>query len=136
MDCIFCKIIKKEIPSEIIYEDKKTVVFLDIAPVHPGHCLVVSKEHHSTFLETPDDLACYMLSIVKKTAKAVITATNAQGVNVGINNGVAAGQIVQHTHYHIIPRFSGDGLTHWPQEKYKTGQMKTVAEMIRKEFTQ
>lgn len=130
-NCIFCKIIKKQIPAEIIYEDNKTIAFLDIAPIHPGHALIISKEHHETFLQTPDELACHMLAVVKKIANAVIKATGAQGINIGINNGNAAGQIVMHTHYHVIPRFTNDGLKHWPQQAYKEGQMTTIAQRIK-----
>lgn len=131
MDCVFCKIVKKEIPAEIVYEDAKTIAFLDISPVHPGHTLVVSKTHHETLLETPDDVACHMLSVVKKIAVSVIKATNAQGVNVGVNNGSAAGQVIFHTHYHVIPRFDNDGLKLWPQQKYQEGQMQNIASRIR-----
>lgn len=131
MDCVFCKIVKKEIPAEIVYEDAKTIAFLDISPVHPGHALVVSKTHHETLLETPDDVACHMLSVVKKIAVSVIKATNAQGVNVGVNNGSAAGQVIFHTHYHVIPRFDNDGLKLWPQQKYQEGQMQNIASRIR-----
>ncbi|MBI4141650.1 HIT family protein [Candidatus Woesearchaeota archaeon] len=133
-DCIFCKIVKKEIPADIIYEDDKTIVFLDIAPVHPGHSLVVPKEHHATLTDTPTELACYMMEVVKKTAPAIMKAVSAEGFNLGVNTEKAAGQIVFHTHYHIIPRFTNDGLKHWPQQKYQEGQMKTVAERIRKEL--
>ena len=134
MDCIFCKIAKKEIPADIVYEDDKAIVFLDIAPVHPGHALVVSKQHHPTLVETPNDVACHLMSVVHKIAPAIMKATNADGFNLGVNNGQAAGQVIWHTHYHIIPRFTNDGLRHWPQQKYQEGQMKTVAERIRKEF--
>ena len=130
-DCIFCKIIKAQIPSEKIYEDAHTLAFLDIAPVHPGHVLVVSKEHYETFLETPDEIACHMLSVVKKVAVAITKATNAEGINVGINNGAAAGQVIWHTHYHVIPRFTNDGLKSWPQQKYQEGQMQNIASRIR-----
>ena len=130
-DCVFCKIIKGEIPSEKIYEDAKAIAFLDIAPVHPGHALVVAKEHHETLLETPDEIACHLMGIVKKIMPAIIKSTDAQGINVGINNGPAAGQVVEHIHYHVIPRFINDGLKLWPQQKYQEGQMKTVAARIR-----
>ena len=130
-DCVFCKIIKGEIPSEKIYEDSEVIAFLDIAPVHPGHTLVVAKTHHETLLETPDETACYLLSIVKKIMPAILKSTDAQGINVGINNGSAAGQVVPHIHYHVIPRFSNDGLKFWPQQKYQEGQIKNIGARIR-----
>lgn len=131
VDCVFCKIIKGEIPSEKIYEDAAAIAFLDIAPVHPGHALVVAKTHHETLSETPDELACYLMSIVKKIMPAILKSTDAQGINVGINNGLAAGQVVPHIHYHVIPRFSNDGLKFWPQQKYQEGQIKNIGARIR-----
>ena len=130
-DCIFCKIINKEIPAETIYEDDTVLAFLDIGPVHPGHTLIVSKEHHKTLLETPVAIACSLTSAAKKIAPALIKATNAQGFNLALNNGAAAGQVIWHTHYHLIPRFDNDGLKLWPHQQYKEGQMKTVGERIR-----
>jgi len=74
------------------------------------------------------------MSVVKKVAPAIMQATNANGYNVGINNDAAAGQVVFHTHYHLIPRFTNDGLKLWPHQTYQEGQMKTVADRIRKEI--
>lgn len=129
-DCIFCKIIKKQIPSEIIYEDDKIFAFLDISPANPGHTLIVPKEHYPTIMETPEDVLKSLIVAVKKIAKAVKEGVGADGLNIGINTEKAAGQIIFHTHIHIIPRFEGDGLQMWPQGKYQPGQ----AENIKKEI--
>lgn len=131
-DCVFCKIIRKEIPSDFVYENDKVVAFLDIAPINRGHTLVVPKEHHSDLLETPDDVLHDMIVRAKKISKAVMAAVKADGVNLGVNTKPAAGQVVFHTHFHIIPRFSGDGLKHWPGQKLSKEEMESAREAIRR----
>jgi len=130
MDCIFCKIIKGEIPSSKVYEDDRVYGFLDIAPVNKGHTLIVPKKHSSDVLE--DDLedlnAC--MKAVQVVAKAVIKATDAGGFNLITNTKKAAGQVIPHTHFHIIPRFEDDGLKHWPHHKYEEGEMSIIQEKI------
>ena len=130
--CIFCKIIAGEIPCSKVYEDDSTVAFVDIAPINKGHMLVIPKEHHETLLDMPEDLMCKVLVVVKKIASAVKKATDCDGFNIGMNNYKAAGQLVPHAHFHVIPRFSGDGLKHWPAKKYEEGEEKEYAEKIKR----
>lgn len=130
-ECIFCKIIKKEIPATLIYENNNAIAFLDIAPINPGHTLVVSKQHFETLDKAPDAVLADMMAATKKVAAAVEKAVNADGANIIINNKKAAGQLVSHLHLHIIPRFENDGLKHWPGKKYKEGEAEQVAEKIR-----
>jgi len=129
-NCIFCKIIKGEIPSSKVYEDEKTLVFLDIAPINKGHALVIPKEHFETMEELPDELLEYLVGIVKKVSIAVKQATNADGYNIGMNNHKASGQLVPHAHFHVIPRFENDGLKSWPQKEYEEGDMDKIREEI------
>ncbi len=130
-DCIFCKIIRKEIPSEnFIYENDKIVAFLDIAPSSPGHTLVVPKEHYADLLDTPDDVLAEIITKAKKIAPAVVKGVNAQGFNTIFNTKPAAGQVVFHTHLHIIPRFTNDGLKHWPKIDMSKEEMKEIKEKI------
>lgn len=117
-DCIFCKIIKGEIPSHKVYEDDEVLAFLDINPINKGHTLVVPKEHYENLVELPEDLAEQVIRVVKKVAPSVTEVTKADGFNVGLNNGEAAGQVVMHAHFHIIPRFDDDGLAPWPRKEY------------------
>lgn len=131
-DCVFCKIIKKEIPADFVYENDKIVAFLDIAPTNKGHTLVVPKEHHSDFLETPDDILKEVIAKSKEISKAVMKAVSAGGVNLIVNTKPAAGQVVFHTHFHIIPRFSNDGLKHWPGHKMSKDEMGSVREAIKR----
>lgn len=130
--CIFCKIINKEIPAEKIYEDEKSLVFLDIEPNNPGHCLVVPKVHCENIFDVPEEILSHLLKISQKISKILKISVRAEGINIGINNGQIAGQIVPHLHIHVIPRYANDGFVHWHGKAYKEGEMKFVAEKIRK----
>ena len=134
MDCIFCKIIAGEIPSAKVYEDDDFLAFLDIAPVSPGHTLVIPKSHHATLLDLPAEAACRLLALAQKIAPAVLTATGAPAFNLMLNNGKASGQMVDHVHFHIVPRQEGDGLKLWPGQSYTDGQMQELAEKIKSQI--
>ena len=121
-NCIFCKIVKGEIPCSRIYEDSHHVAFLDIAPVNKGHTLLIPKKHYSDLFEMPDAELKEISILLKKLGRIVMEGVKADGVNVGMNNKAAAGQVVFHAHFHIIPRFAGDGLKHWPQKKYESNE--------------
>ena len=131
-DCIFCKIIKGEIPSHKVYEDKKVFAFLDINPVNIGHVLVVPKNHSLDLSEMTDQDIKDVFLAAKKIADAVMKGTGAAGFNLGMNNKKAAGQLVMHSHLHIIPRFEGDGLKHWPGKKYAESEAERIRADISK----
>ena len=129
--CIFCKIAKGEIPCNKIYEDDKVLAFLDIQPVSDGHTLVIPKSHFGTFDMCPVEIMSKLAGCAGKIAVAVASAMEADGYNILCNNGKAAGQLVDHVHFHIIPRKKGDGVfSHWPAYKYEKGQAKVFAEKI------
>lgn len=113
-DCVFCKIAKNEIKGEKIYENDNFFSVPDIHPVTPGHSLVISKKHFNTPFNTTLDLnnslGSELLDCIKTTALKVMDKNKAQGFNIVSNNFPAAGQVVQHLHYHIIPRRKDDGL--------------------------
>jgi histidine triad (HIT) family protein len=117
-DCIFCKIVRGEIPCAKVYETETVLAFLDIAPVNKGHTLVIPKAHLENVWELPSGLAAQFQEAIQKVGLALRQGLSAQGMNVGMNNGSAAGQLVFHAHWHLIPRFTGDGLTLWPQKSY------------------
>jgi len=121
-NCIFCKIIKGEISSHKVYEDRHTLAFLDIMPTNPGHTLVVPKKHFSSLEEVDEETLCQMIKTVKKVGKALKSGLEAEGYNVMENNDAVAGQIIPHLHFHIIPRKKGDGLALWAQKKYTDGE--------------
>ena len=130
--CVFCKIVRGEIPSLKVYEDDKTLGFLDIAPINAGHTLVIPKEHSDSIAELSDDAAADLMIKVKTIAPKIAKAVGASAFNLGVNNGKISGQIIPHTHIHIIPRFEKDGLKHWPGRKYEEKVMQTLAEKIKK----
>ncbi len=130
-DCIFCKIVKGEIPSEKVYEDEHTLAFLDIKPVNIGHTLIIPKEHFKNIYETPEEIACKLIRAAKKISMAVKKELKADGINVTMNNDSAAGQVIFHTHVHVIPRLSSDGFGPWHGRRdYADGEAKEVAKKI------
>ena len=134
-DCIFCKIIRGELPSYKVYEDEKTVAFLDIKPVNAGHTLVVPKKHSQNIFDIASEDWAATAETVRQVATAVEKGLGADGVNIAMNNREHAGQVVHHPHVHIIPRFKGDGLKLMPQRAYGTGEAEESAEKIRSALT-
>lgn len=119
MDCIFCKIIKGEIPSYKIYEDEKTYAFLDIACDSFGHTLVIPKKHCQNVLDCDDEYLHATITTVKKIAKHFVEDCGFDGVNILNASGESAQQTVFHLHFHIIPRKKEDGIDIWSlKEKY------------------
>ncbi len=130
-DCIFCKIIKGEIPSHKVYEDDDVYVLLDINPVSKGHSLVIPKEHYEKLGQIPEDLVAKIMKTVKKIAHATLTAEGYTGFNLVQNNDKTAGQLVPHVHFHIIPRKEGDGVVlDWKTGKYEVCEADKIAEKI------
>jgi histidine triad (HIT) family protein len=132
MEDLFLKIIRGEVPSHKVYEDEFTFAFLDINPHNKGHVLVVPKTHFRNVFDIDEETFCALMKTVKKLAPAVQKATGAEGINIGMNNEKAAGQIVFHAHVHIIPRFEDDQI-YQPAKymKYAEGEMEKIAESIR-----
>lgn len=131
--CVFCKMVAGEIGVTKIYEDESVLAFLDIGPVSDGHTLVISKQHFEKLHDCPPELLGRLCSRLGRIARAVKAAMNCEGYNILCNNGRAAGQIVEHLHFHIIPRNSGDGLfDRWPACKYPQGKMEIIAAKIQK----
>lgn len=131
-DCIFCRIITGELPCEKVYEDEHTLAFLDITPVNPGHTLVIPKMHYADMLTTPDEVLLRLMIVVKKVGQALTHGLGADGCNIGVNNGAASGQVVFHTHVHVMPRFLSDGHALWHGKKYQAGEAVRVGDSIRK----
>jgi histidine triad (HIT) family protein len=104
---------------------------LDIAPIHYGHTLVIPKEHYETFLDLPDKLWLEMGQVSRQVAQALRQAFFARGINLGMNNFDAAGQVVFHAHLHVIPRFLSDGLQLFPQGSYLPGDIEKVGQQLR-----
>jgi len=131
-DCVFCKIVAGHIPVTRIYEDELVLAFLDVGPISDGHTLLISKQHFARLHDCPVELLGGICSRLGKVAKAVTAGMNSDGYNVLCNTGRAAGQLVEHVHFHIIPRTSADGLlSQWPAHKYEEGRIEQLAAKIR-----
>lgn len=108
--CVFCEIVKGDIPADKIYEDDYVLAFLDIKPHNPGHTLVIPKKHYQNLEEIDEDSLAKLILAVKKVALMMKDKLGVLGYNVIENNNLIAGQVVPHIHFHIIPRYKNDGL--------------------------
>lgn len=134
-DCIFCQIIEGEIPSTKLIETGEVLSFLDISPVNPGHALVVPKRHAENLLELRQKELHAAIFTVQRVARGAVRATDAEGFNVLQNNGKVAGQEVDHVHFHVIPRFEGDGFDlGWRHGSYEEGEMQELQEKMKQHF--
>ena len=130
-NCIFCKIVKGEIPSYKVYEDENILAFLDIAPINPGHVLVIPKEHYQNIEEIGEENLCSVIAGVKKIGLKMKEGFGAAGYNVVVNNDPVAGQLIPHLHFHIIPRKEGDDLKPWPQNKLDDSDAKDIIKKLK-----
>jgi histidine triad (HIT) family protein len=108
-DCVFCKIRDGQIPSMKVYEDDLTLCIMDINPLNPGHCLVITKTHAATIFEVEDADLEAAIATAKRVATAIRSTLTPDGLNMLQANGPAAFQSVAHFHLHLIPRFTNDG---------------------------
>jgi histidine triad (HIT) family protein len=132
-ECIFCKIVRADIPSYKVYEDDYTLAFLDIAPISKGHTLVIPKKHYVNFEDIPEEELSAVIKTVKKVGRMLKENFGVPGYNMQVNNDPVAGQIIPHIHFHLIPREEGDGLELWPQGGYDPGEAEEIAKKIRKD---
>ncbi|OLS30506.1 MAG: HIT-like protein [Candidatus Heimdallarchaeota archaeon AB_125] len=114
-DCLICKIIDGKIPSYTLYEDEEIKVFLDIYPMSKGHSLVVPKKHFEDIF-TISEVDMIFTKKIPVIASRLKRITGATGMNIIQNNGRDAGQILNHIHFHLVPRFPNDGLTLIPSK--------------------
>ncbi len=131
-ECIFCKIIRKEIPAEIVFENKEVISFLDIRPVNKGHCLVLPKKHAEHFLDLDSKTLTSLMQACQKIAKAMMKALSAGGFNIILNSDKVAGGEVAHPHFHVIPRFVGDGIKNMPHKEYNELEIQEFAQKIKR----
>jgi len=107
-DCVFCKIAKGEIPCEKIWEDEDFIAFFDAHPVGEGHTLVIPKKHFNDLMSLNEEISVKYFKTIQKVGKILMDKYNSSGFNLILNNGVAAGQVVGHVHFHLLPRKKGD----------------------------
>lgn len=108
-DCLFCRIVRKEIPAHIVYEDDAALAFLDIHPHAKGHTVVIPKHHAADLAALPREAVGPLFEAVRAVAAKAVPALQADGLTIGVNQGAVSGQTVHHLHVHILPRFHGDG---------------------------
>ena len=131
-ECIFCKIIRGEIPSQKLYEDDLAFVMLDAFPGTRGHTLIIPKAHHADVFDTPPELYAHLMKVATKMAESLKQALNYDGVNIFQNTGRASGQTVFHLHIHVFPRWLGDGaLGGWNPGNLSDSQFVGLGELIR-----
>lgn len=128
--CAFCEIVKGATSAYVVFEDAISLAFLDNRPLFPGHCLLITKQHHATLSEIPSDLVGPLFLNARKLSAAVQRATHADGTFVAMNNIVS--QSVPHFHIHIVPRKRGDGLRgfFWPRHKLVEEEASNVQKEI------
>jgi len=132
-NCIFCHIISGKVASKKIYEDEKVTAILDINPANPGHVLLLPKEHYAIMPLMPEEIIGHMFMVAKGISHACLRAFKAQGTNIFVANGVAAGQKAQHFMIHIIPRKEKDGITCFslPRKKISDEQVEGLRNMLK-----
>ena len=132
-DCRFCQIIAGDEPSHVVFEDERTLAFLDNRPLFPGHTLLVPRAHIETLTDLPDEVLPELFSNARLLARVMEEGLDAEGSFVALNNRVS--QSVPHLHVHVVPRRRKDGLRgfFWPRHKYESdGEAAAVAEQLRK----
>ena len=131
-NCVFCKIISGVFSSTTVYEDDNFKAIFDISPASKGHTLVLAKKHVENIFEMDEAIAANGLSVISKIATAIKEALSCDGINIIQNNGEAAGQTVNHLHFHIIPRFNNDGvISTWVNKSYENDEANQIAERIK-----
>jgi histidine triad (HIT) family protein len=115
--CIFCKIVRKQAPASVIYENETALAFLDIRPINIGHTLVIPKVHYVDIFDIPENELINVCKVSKQISFAVKKATNSDGISIIQQNGKAAGQDIFHLHVHVVPRFEGQKLPSFSELK-------------------
>ena len=130
--CIFCKIVAGEIPAFCVYADDVVYAFLDVNPLAPGHCLLIPRAHYGSLDQCPDVVLSVLAGKIVPIAQAVVGAVSADGYNVLNNNGRAAGQLIDHVHFHIIPRCGNDAvISLCTPLQYEPGQAEQLTDRIK-----
>ena len=136
-ECVFCKIVAVEIPAQVVYENESILAFLDIGPLADGHLLVVPKEHLTVMTDLSPDQVGRLVSILPRLGRALLDVTGAEGLNVLLNQGPSAGQVVPHLHFHLIPRRSEDGLGYrWKAGMYAKGRAAEISSAYKQALSQ
>ena len=136
MDCIFCKIINREIPAVKVLDEELVLSFMDINPASRGHLLVIPKMHAESIFEISESDLAAVTAAARRCARAVKEALKAEGVTVLQLNGRASGQVVPHLHVHIMPRWENDGLSvsSWEMKPGDMAEIKDIARKVKEQI--
>jgi histidine triad (HIT) family protein len=130
--CIFCRIATGEIPAKLVLQTDAVVAFLDVAPLADGHVLVIPRQHYARLEQMPPEAVSEVTRLLPDLGRALVQVTGAEGYNILQNNGIVSGQSVDHVHFHLIPRRSGDGLGYrWLAKQYPPGRAEDLQERLR-----
>lgn len=133
--CIFCKIVKRQVPSNVVFENDNVLAFLDIRPVNEGHTLIIPKAHYRDIFDIPGELLGEVYRVTKEVAVAVKNTVKADGFSIFQQNGRAANQDIFHLHIHVIPRFSGQkNVPYHDLKLVSNGKLEKTALEIRRQF--
>ena len=131
-DCVFCRIVAKQIPATVVHEDQHTLAFMDIGQVNPGHVLVAVKKHADNIFALDDTQAAAVFRAAARVSRAIRAAFSPEGLSVYQANGKPAGQTVLHFHVHLVPRHEGDGMNlTWPVKNPPREKLEEYAAKIR-----
>jgi histidine triad (HIT) family protein len=131
-ECVFCKIVAKQIPATVVHEDEHTLAFMDIGQVNPGHVLIAVKQHADNIFALDDTQAAAVFRAAARVSRAIRAAFSPEGLSVYQANGKPAGQTVFHFHLHLLPRHAGDGMElTWPVKNPPREKLAEYAEKIR-----
>lgn len=132
-ECLFCKIVKGEVPTRKVFETENFLAFLEIKPANPGHVIVIPKKHYSVLPQMPDKELAMLSILVKRIAAVVFEITQPEGISIRQRNGAAAGQMVPHVHFHIIPRYKDDNIEHdWEPKELSDEQFDKIQKILKK----
>ena len=129
--CIFCQIIAGKVQSKKIYEDEMVLGILDVNPANPGHILLLTKEHYAIMPQIPDDEIAHVFMVAKSLSNSMLRSIDAQGTNIIVANGIAAGQRAQHFMVHVIPRKQNDGVDFvLPQKSIEQSEIEAIGNKL------
>ncbi len=131
MECLFCRVVRGDLPSYVVHEDGATVAFLDTRPAARGHTLVVPRVHAEALWDTEPEDAAAVMRAARAVAALLRERLRPDGITLRQNNGAASGQQVPHVHLHLVPRWVGDGTVGWPWPPPEDLDLAAVLEELR-----
>jgi histidine triad (HIT) family protein len=131
-DSVFTRIIRRDIPAAIVFEDEQVIAFMAAGQVNPGHVLVATRRQVETFMELDEAQAAHLFAVAHRVARAVQAAYQPEGMTLLQTNKPAGWQTVPHVHVHVLPRYANDGVDLvWPRKDPPLAELQALAARIR-----